>query len=71
MGRVGLSGESKWFLVKTNGPSEEQMGDLIVCYKVCLGMVCVIRVHFCWLMKLPERELYDNGIPFFGGSVFR
>lgn len=62
-GHVDPSGESKWFLGKTNGPREEQMGDTIVCYKVCLGMVCDKSLFFL-VDEIPREGIYDNGVPF-------
>lgn len=44
---------------------EEQMGDRMVCDRVCLGVASlvsslVIRVNLLWLMKLLGQEIYDS-----------
>ena len=57
-----------------NGPSEEEMGGVIVCDKVCLGVPLISslfpcdRIHPPWLMEF--LGIYDDWVPL-GGSVFR
>lgn len=45
------------------------MGDMIVCYKVCLGMV-FDKSPFFLVDEIPREGIYDNRGPF-RGSVFR
>lgn len=66
-------GESAWFLEKTNGPLEKQMGEMRVCSKVCLGVVSTSRLLSCdrspsSLVDGTQGRGHDNEVPF-GGSV--
>ena len=44
---VNLLRESKWILGKINGPLEEQMGHVIVCDKIYLGVVLTSSFLYC------------------------
>lgn len=45
------------------------MGGMLICYKVCLGVVCV-KSQSSLVGEIHGEGLYVNRIPF-GGSLFR
>lgn len=63
---VGILGKSKWVLGEMNGPLEEQMGGIIVCDTVCLGVVLTSILLSCdesqssVVDETPREEICDN-----------